>query len=121
MACDITLIVDDVNLQPRCLTYMVQQEVTYQKVITTLDGKEHAYPGHTRPILSFTLLPGTDEEDAALYGLLKKLIFTVTFTMEGRDVTRNMRLVSDLESTFLLRSVDGKRRYKSAEIVLRGI
>ena len=32
---------------------------------------------------------------------------------------KEMRLISDLESIFLLDSIDGKRRYKGATITLR--
>lgn len=117
---DITLQLNGKSLSDRVLTYSVMREVTYQNVITTLDGTEHPYSGALRPILSFTLLPGTDDEDAALYEVLRNLILDVTYTEDGVDVTRRMRVVSNLESVFLLKSVDGKRRYKSGTIQLRG-
>lgn len=118
---DVTLTIGSLDLKKRLLTYDVTREVTYRKVITTLDETEHPYPGKVRPAVSFTLMPGTDEEDAALYNTLENLIFNVTYTEKGVDVTRRMRLVSNLQSVFLLVSVDGKRRYKNGAIQLRGI
>ena len=118
---DITLIIDGISLSSRLSTYSVTQEVTYRKIITTLDETEHPYPGKIRPIINFSLIPGTDEDDAILYETLEKLIFNVVYTEKGEDVTRKMRLVSNLESVFLLKSVDGKRRYKQGTIQLRGL
>lgn len=118
---DITLTIDGVDLSERVSSYSVTREVTYSNVITTLDHVEHPYPGAIRPIINFSLLPATDEQDAELYDLLEKLIYSVTYTEKGVDVTRKMRLVSSLESVFLLKSVDGKRRYKNGAIQLRGL
>lgn len=118
---DITLTIDGIALSSRLSTYSVTQEVTYRKIITTLDETEHPYPGKIRPIINFSLIPGTDEEDTTLYEVLENLIFNVTYTEKGEDVTRQMRLVSNLESVFLLKSVDGKRRYRQGTIQLRGL
>lgn len=118
---DITLTIDGLALSSRLSTYSVTKEVTYRKIITTLDETEHPYPGKVRPIVNFSLIPGTDEEDAVLYEVLEKLVFNVTYTEKGEDATRPMRLVSNLESVFLLKSVDGKRRYRQGTIQLRGL
>lgn len=118
---DITLTIDDLDLKSRLLTYSATREVTYRKVITTLNDTEHPYKGALRPIVQFSLMPGTDEEDAELYNTLEKLIFNVTYTYKGQDKIEKMRLVSNLESVFLLKSVDGKRRYKNGVIELRAL
>lgn len=118
---DITLTIDGLALSSRLSTYSVTKEVTYRKIITTLDETEHPYPGKVRPIVNFSLIPGTEEEDEALYEVLEKLVFNVTYTEKGKDVTSQMRLVSNLESVFLLKSVDGKRRYRQGTIQLRGL
>lgn len=118
---DITLIINGLALFSRLSTYSVTQEVTYRKIITTLDETEHPYPRKIRPIINFSLIPGTDEDDEILYNTLKNLIFNVTYTENGADVTRKMRLVSNLESVFLLKSIDGKRRYRQGTIQLRGL
>lgn len=118
---DVTLVIDDLDLQSRLLTFEASSEVTYRKVITTLNETEHPYKGALRPIVRFTLMPGTDEEDAQLYDTLKNLIFNVRYTYKGAERTEKLRLASNLETVFLLKSADGKRRYKNGEIVLRAL
>lgn len=118
---DMTLKIDGLDIQPRLSTYSVTKEVEYREVITTLDEVEHPYPRSVRPVLRFSLIPGTSAEDSILYDKLLAMICNVTFTMDGVDVTKKMRLTSSLESTFLLKSVDGKRRYLLGEIEMRGL
>lgn len=118
---DQTMIIDGLDLKDRLLTYSVTQEISYGRVVTTLDKTEHTSIGKVRPEVEFTLTPGTDEENATLFRTLKKMMFDVTYTEDGVDVTKKMRLVSNLESVFLLTSIDGKRRYKIGAIRLRGL
>lgn len=118
---DVTLIVNGLDLSSKLSTYSVTEEVTYRKVITTLDEVEHPYPGAKRTIIKFSLFPLTDEESAALYDALVGLIFQATYTNQYKrgDETKRVRLMTNLESAFALKSVDGKRRYKGSEIQLR--
>lgn len=118
---DITLTINGLDLSNRLSTYSVTHEITYRKVITTLDNVEHPYPGASKPIVNFTLLPVTEEEDTALYNILSNYIVEVTFSDKGVETTKQMRVVSNLESVFLLKSVDGKRRYKNGAIQLRSL
>ena len=116
---DVTLIVNGLNLSSKLSTYSVTEEVTYRKVITTLD--EHPYPGAKRTTITFSLFPLTDEESTALYNKLGALVFDATYTNQYKSVdeTQRFRLMTNLESSFALKSVDGKRRYKGGEIQLR--
>lgn len=118
---DITLIVNGLDLNEKLSTYSVTEEVTYRKIITTLDDVEHPYPGATRTTIAFSLLPLTGEESAALYSALSALMFDATYTNQhkGVDETKRVRLMTNIESIFALKSVDGKRRYKGGEIQLR--
>lgn len=118
---DVTLIVNGLDLSAKLSTYSVTEEVTYRKVITTLDDVEHPYPGAKRTIIKFSLLPLTDSESAELYDALGALVFSATYTNQykGVDETKRVRLMTSLESVFALKSVDGKRRYKGGEIQLR--
>ena len=118
---DVTLIVNGLNLSSKLSTYSVTEEVTYRKVITTLDDVEHPYPGAKRTTITFSLFPMTDDESAELYGALSALVFDATYTNQykGADETNRVRLITNLESSFALKSVDGKRRYKGGEIQLR--
>uniref|UniRef100_A0AAU8B704 Uncharacterized protein n=1 Tax=Dulem virus 33 TaxID=3145751 RepID=A0AAU8B704_9CAUD len=120
---NITLKLNDLDLSEKLSTYDVTYEITYRQVITTLDDMEHAYPGAKRPIVTFSLFPLTDDESAELYNTLKDLIIVTTYTNQhlGTDEVRQLRLVSNIESTFALLSVDGKRRYKGGSIQLRGL
>ena len=121
MMLDVTLIVNGLNLSGRLATYHTTREITYKKVVVTMDGREHPYPGTAKDVVSFTLLPMTDAEGAEVYDALSPLIYTATYTSQydRRDVTKTVRIISNLESNFLLLSVDGKRRYSGGEIQLR--
>ena len=118
---DVTLIVNGLNLSSKLSTYSVAEEVTYRKVITTLDDVEHPYPGAKRTTITFSLFPMTDEESTELYNKIGALVFDATYTNQykGADETNRVRLITNLESSFALKSVDGKRRYKGGEIQLR--
>ena len=118
---DVTLIVNGMNLSSKLSTYSVTEEVTYRKVITTLDDVEHPYPGAKRTTITFSLFPMTDEESTELYNKLGALVFDATYTNQYKSVdeTNRVRLITNLESSFALKSVDGKRRYKGGEIQLR--
>ena len=59
---DVTLIVNGLDLSSKLSTYSVTEEVTYRKVITTLDDVEHPYPGAKRTTIIFSLFPLTDDE-----------------------------------------------------------
>lgn len=118
---EVTLKINGVDISKRLSTYSVRDEVAYRRVITTLDETEHPYPARTRKIITFSMIPGTAMEDLEVYNELKKLIVATDFTHLDKEESRQMRLVSDLESTFLLLSVDGKRRYRGGQIVLRGL
>lgn len=117
---DIPLIVNGFDVSSRLSTYRVDHEVTYKRVVTTMDDTEHALPSKIRPIITFSLLPGTEEEDAAFYNAVSSLEFYATFLDKGRSVTQKVRVTSSLTERFLLTSFDGKRRYRGGDIQLRG-
>ena len=116
---DVTLIINGLSVSDRLSAYVVSEEVEYASVITTLDGVEHPSGGTVRQVLTFSLFPGTGEQDEALYEALRDLIVPVTYMHRDKEYTKKMRPVSNLASKFLLTSVDGKRRYKGGEIQLR--
>ena len=116
----ITLIINGVDFSHVLSRFRVTEEISHAQVITTLSGDEIALGRKSRDVISFTLFPLTEEEIEIYYGLLKEPLISAKYTKEGIK-TNQMRLESDLESAFLLDSVDGKRRYKGNEIVLRAI
>lgn len=119
---DLTLSIAGVDMSASVSTYKVTKEVTYKKIITTLDDVEHPYPGKLRDVLSVSFLPMTEAQATALYGALNQLSVTVIYTnpnSNGATTTKTMRVTSNIEQTFALKSVDGMRRYKGGEIELR--
>lgn len=120
---NVTLKIDGVDFSEKLSTYKVDQEVYYAKVITALDNTEYASPGNFRPVLTLSWRPLTDEESADLYYALSRFKIDIKYTnpYTNQDVTRKMRLAGNLESSFALTSVDGKRRYIGGNITLRGI
>jgi hypothetical protein len=116
----ITLIINGVDFSPVLSRFRVTEEISHSQVITTLSGEEIALGQKSRDVVSFALFPLTEEDIEIYYGSLKEPSLSAKYTKDG--ITSNqMRLASDLESAFLLDSVDGKRRYKGNEIVLRAI
>lgn len=118
---DVTLKIGNLDLHEKLSTYSVQWEVTYQKVITTLDNVEHPFAAPKRAIVTFSLLPMDDTLAGTVYDALAEQTQTVTFTdpYNGADLVRTMRLTSSLDAAFGLKSVNGKRYYKGGEIQLR--
>ena len=118
---EVTLSINGLDLHRKLSTYTMTKDVSYRKVIITLDEVEHPYPGAQKAVVTFSLFPLTDSESTELYNALYPLIIPVSFTnpYTSRDETKQMRVVSSMESVFALLSVDGKRRYKGSQIQLR--
>lgn len=122
---DVTLEINGRDFSSRLSTYRVEQEITYSNVLTTMDGTEHYGKTMIRDTVRFSLLPfddGTAAEDCAT---LTKSELEVNYTVPqaGGSLKQNiaMKLQSNLNAAFGLRSVNGKRYYKGSEIVLRAI
>ena len=121
---DITLIVNGLVFSGRLSSFTVKHEVAYGQIITTFDGTEHVQGGTRRPVITFSFLPLSDREAGDYYAALSALVFPVTFTdpnLGGVESTMNMRVTSDLEAAFGIRSVDGNRYYKESPIELRAM
>lgn len=118
---DVTLKVNGLDLHKILSTYEVNYESAYQKVITTLEGKEIAFPFKPRPIISFSLWPLDDNQSEELFAALEKMIFQVEFTNPHRNAveTKTFRLTSDIGSVFGLTSINGMHYYKGGGIELR--
>lgn len=116
-----TLVVNGLDLSRKLSTYKTGKKVAYAEVLSALDGTEYPFPAATKTDITFSLLPLDEEESAALYSALAPLIFDATYTdqLSGADTTSRVRVTGDIESVFLLKSVDGKRRYKGGAITLR--
>ena len=120
---DIMLKIGTLYTHNKLSTYSVQREITYDKVITTMDGVEHASRNKDRYIISFSFFPMTEIEATEYCAALSGSTVSVTFTdpYTGNDTVKTMRVISNLDAAFALVSVDGKRRYKGGTIQMREI
>ncbi len=120
---NITLQIGTLDVHDKVSTYNVRREVSYSKVITTMDDTEHAARSKDRYIVETSFFPMTEAESNAYYNALKNDTVSVTFTdpYSEADTVKTMRVTSDLEAAFALVSVDGNRRYKGGAIQLREI
>lgn len=120
---DVNFTVNTLDLHTLLSTYNVTKEVTYAGIITTLDGTEHARGKRQRTIISFSLLPLTEAQGMEIYNALLATTFPVTFTDPYATATQTatFRVADDLDSTFAIMSVDGKRRYTGGTIQLRAV
>ena len=120
---DITLKIGAFDMHDKVSTYSVQREITYDKVITTMDGVEHASRNKDRYIVSFSFFPMTEIEATEYCSALSGSTVSVTFTdpYTGTETVKTMRTTSNLDAAFALVSVDGKRRYKGGTIQMREI
>lgn len=120
---DITLKIGTLDVHERLSTYSVQREVSYSKIIVTMDDEEHAARSKDRYVVSFSLFPMTEDESTAYCNALRASTISATFSdpYTKTDVTKTMRVTSNLDAAFALLSVDGKRRYKGGEIQMREV
>ena len=120
---DITLKIGTLDTHNKVSTYSVQREITYDKVITTMDGVEHASRNKDRYVISFSFFPMTESEATEYCAALSESTVSVTFTdpYTGTETVKTMRTTSNLDAVFALVSVDGKRRYKGGTIQMREI
>ena len=120
---DIMLKIGTLYTHNKLSSYSVQREITYDKVITTMDGVEHASRNKDRYIISFSFFPMTEIEATEYCSALSGSTVSVTFTdpYTGNDTVKTMRVISNLDAVFALVSVDRKRRYKGGTIQMREI
>lgn len=120
---DVTLRINGVDYSKKLSSFSVQPEITYRKVVKTLDETEHFTKGHIRNVLNFSFWPLTDDEATELFSDLASLNVTATYTdpNSGGDVTHSMRVIRGFEYAFGMRSVTGNRYYKGGSFRLRQV
>ena len=120
---DITMKLGTLDVHEKVSSYSVQRDVSYGKIIVTMDDVEHAVRSKDRYVVAFSLFPMTGDEATAYCNALSASTVEVTFSdpYTKTDVVKTMRVTSNLDAAFALLSVDGKRRYKGGEIQLREI
>lgn len=120
---NVTLTIAGRDFSCRLSTYKVTKETSYQTVITTLGGYEHVAGVMSRDIITFSLWPSNDETANEDYQALKPRVVTVKYTNPHTftEMTKKMRVDTDLEQTFGITGPDAWRYYKGGEIVLRAL
>lgn len=120
---DVTLEINGRDFSSRLSTYRVEQEITYPDMLTTMDGTEHYGKPYMRDVIYFSLFPFDDDTANQDYAVLADSSLSVNYTNPQADnaekLYKDMKLYSNLSSSFGLRSVNGKRYYKGGEIALR--
>lgn len=117
---DISLVCNGVDFSSWLSTYEVHKAYEAVSSITTLDGVEHV-ADRTRDLVIFSLVPFNDTIATSAYNALKTLQFSVTYTDPniGTTAVKTMRVTTDLEAVFGIKSIDGNRYYKGGKITLR--
>ena len=117
---DITFTFNSYDLSGKLSTYNVFHEVEVADTMTALDGTEHVAT-RVRPSITFTLLPMSSTDVAAVYAALKVITAEANYTDPNLGTTNlaTMRVTTPLSAVFGLKSVDGNVYYKGGEITMR--
>lgn len=120
---DITLTLNTRDFAPRVVSYEIKKVLEQGRVVKTLDKTEHTPTAVTRDVITFSLFPQTDANATADYNKLKDMQFSATYTdpYSNADVTKTVRVTSDLNAVFGIKSADGNRYYKGGAITLRAV
>lgn len=121
---DVTLTCNGQDFAPGLLAYAVTYETDYGRTVTALDGTEYAGNLTSRPIVTFSMRPMTDAQAAMCYdALTASSPVSCAYTDPATNASRTalMRLMTNPEFVFALRSSDGARYYTGGEITLRGV
>ena len=117
---DVTFILDNVDYSPYLSKYSVSHEVEARETITAIDGTEYTVT-QIRPSIIFSLDPLSDEQSESLYRILSETNINVTYTDPylGDNQFTVMRVTSEINSAFIIRSTSGNRYYRGNSITLR--
>jgi len=130
---DVTLTLNGRDFHNRLSTYEVRHELITGPVVETQDHVEHAPITKYRDVITFSLFPMSDTDAALDYAALASGQFSATYTdpthydseslagESSADKTATVRVVSDLDTIFGIRSVNGNRYYKQGSITLRAV
>lgn len=116
---DVTLTFNNYNFSPLLSTYKCYHSSETTKSMIAIDGTEYV-ASNERPVVEFSLVPLSDAKAQEVYQALSAIVANTSYTDPYRgDSTGVMRVSSNLNATFGLRSIDGNRYYKGGVIVLR--
>lgn len=117
---DLTLTFNSYDFSTLLSTFQVSHKVEVAESVTTMDGEEHV-ANRRRAVIEFTLIPLDEDTIDDVYAALSIINGEATYTDPLTGTTRivPVRVASDINSIFALKSVNGKRYYKGAKITLR--
>ncbi len=117
---DVRFTLDGVDYSSDLSKYAVLHEIEQRTIMTTIDGTEYTTT-QIRPTIVFSLDPLSDEQSESLYSILSRNNIEVTYTDPyiGDEQFAVMRVTSELNSSFIIRSTNGNRYYKGNSITLR--
>lgn len=117
---DVTLTFNSYDFSPLLSTFQVSHKVEVAESVTTMDGEEHVAT-RRRAVIEFALLPMSEDTIEEVYEALSVINGEATYTdpLTGEVSIVPVRVASDINSVFALKSVNGKRYYKGSTISLR--
>ena len=116
---DVTLTFNGYDFSPLLSTYRCYHSSEITDSVVTLGGDEYV-ASNSRPVIEFSLIPLSDAQSETVYRALSAITANATYTDPYRGESAGvMRVNSNLDATFGLRSIDGNRYYKGGVIVLR--
>lgn len=120
MTLDVTFTLEDVDYSQYLLSYDVSHEIEQRVNMTALDGTEYTVT-QIRPSIIFSLDPLSDEQSESLYRILSRNNIKVIYTDPylGDNQFAIMRVTSEINSAFVIRSTGGNRYYRGDKITLR--
>lgn len=117
----IMLTINGQDFAPILSSFAIEQEVKYEAVITTLDGKEHPKGRTSRDIITFSVLYNMDGLRDDYRALTQEpLIVEYEHPNTGYH-KREFRLDCDISDKFMLTNIHDKNIYQSGEITLRAL
>ena len=121
---DVTLICNGQDFSPVLSDYSVTYETDNGKTVKALDGTEYAGNLTSRPMVTFSMRPMSGAQAKTYYdALISSSPASCTYTDNATNADRaaQMRLTTNLDFVFVLRSSDGGRYYSGGQITLRGV
>lgn len=122
---DVTFTINGRDFSSRLTKYIIEQEITYPDLITTMDGTEHYGKPHKRDIINFRLMMFDDNQAQEDYDILTASTLLVTYTnpqvQNQLKAERVMKVTSNLTAAFGIRSWNGLRYYTGGDIQLRSV
>lgn len=117
---DVTFTLEGVDYSSYLSKYTVLHEIEQRTIMTAIDGTEYTTT-QIRPSIVFSLDPLSDEQSESLYRILSRNSIEVIYTNPyiGDEQLTVMRVTSELNSAFIIRSTNGNRYYKGNSITLR--